>query len=173
MVPHHSLQPLLPGSLTALKHSFREFIVPSAPRRMVYRYWLAMVVTVGLTQSVKAPGDESVITAMPQESSQRQSCWEGEIYIGTSQHGLGDDNHVRLLQTEGFPERCVKGTGRQLCQGQMLRGTGVWSLVFRWISMFMIGGPHRLQMQLPRLTTSNRQTADNELKGERRRGRQG
>ncbi len=38
--------------------------------------------------------------------------------------------------------------------------------------MFMIDGPHRLQMQLPRLTTSNRQTADNELRGERQRGRQ-
>lgn len=36
-----------------------------------------------------------------------QSCWEGEIYIGTSQHGLGDDNHVRLLQTEGVSERSV------------------------------------------------------------------
>lgn len=36
-----------------------------------------------------------------------QPCWEGEIYTGTSQHGLGDDNHVRLLQIEGVSKRSV------------------------------------------------------------------
>lgn len=71
MMSHHSLPLLLPGSLTALKHSYRDFIVPSGPLRIVYGYWLAVVLTVGLTKSVKEPGDESVITAEPQESSQR------------------------------------------------------------------------------------------------------